>query len=78
MSSDLTREEQRMFADKVGKPKDPVFVDPLDNQEVVLNPGGKVPNRFVKKGGKQRRIQKSRKRNTNARRTRKYSRLHKS
>lgn len=81
MSRDLTLEEQRMFADKVGKPKDPVFMDPMDGQQVVLNPGSNVPKRLVRKGGrktKKRRSQKNAKRITNARRTGKQNRLHKS
>lgn len=50
MSRDLTPNEQAMFTKKVGKPEDPVFIDPKDGQEVIVAPGSKVPSNLIKAG----------------------------
>lgn len=49
MSSDLTFDEQSMFTKKVGKPDEPVFIDPKDGREVIVGPGSKVPKILVKR-----------------------------
>lgn len=52
MSSDLTRKEQLMFVNEVGKPELPVFTNPTDNKDYVFGPGTKIPDGLVKKAGK--------------------------
>jgi hypothetical protein len=57
MSSDLTFDEQSMFTKKVGKPDEPVYIDPKDGQRVVIGPGSKVPKTLIK-AGKRKTIKK--------------------
>lgn len=59
MSSDLTREEQSEFTDKVGKPKEPIYMNPKTGQEYVIT--GKVPDTLVKKGGRKTKKSKAKK-----------------
>lgn len=58
MSGDLTRKEQSMFVKKVGKPDEPVYIDPQDNQEVIIAPGTKVPKNLIKAGKRKTRKNK--------------------
>lgn len=50
MSRTLTREEQKMFTNKIGVREQPVFIDPQDGQEVVINRGSVVPKKLTKAG----------------------------
>lgn len=58
MSRDLTLKEQLEYADKVGKPRDPVFLNP-EGQEVVVGVGDTSKQTLVKASARQTKKKRS-------------------